>query len=266
MKKRYNLLFVLTIPAIFLLFTSEVLYHTGSPGGKTGSPGDNGANCTDCHLGEPVNEELWIYSPDLLLAGYEPGQTYNMIVIGVDSDANKIGFEATAEDASGNKVGTFASQGLGFTQTLNGGTSITHTALGSTPIADTGTVFFFTWTAPATNVGDITFYAAINTANGNGANTGDQIHLTQFTPGSLGVGVDPNEEKAVSIFPNPSEGLINITRSSGDQTELSVVNINGQVMQTETISGEHTRLDLADLKRGVYFVRIDQQTHRIILR
>ncbi|HRX96862.1 MAG TPA: hypothetical protein P5514_07945 [Bacteroidales bacterium] len=48
MKRIYNLLIIIAVPALFLLFTSEVLYHTGSPGGKTGSPGDGGHNCTDC--------------------------------------------------------------------------------------------------------------------------------------------------------------------------------------------------------------------------
>jgi hypothetical protein len=266
MRKHYNLLFILSIPALFLLFTSEVLYHSGSPGGKTGSPGDNGNTCTDCHAGTPVNEEFWIYSPELLTTNYVPGQTYSMFVIGVDEDANKIGFEATAEDASGNKVGTFIAGGMGFTQTLNGGKSITHTAFGSTPIADTGTIFIFNWMAPPTNVGEITFYAAINTANGNGANTGDQIHLSQFVPGSINVGVSENEKESLSIYPNPTEGLVNVVRNESSETELMVVNVNGQVVYKERATGQQMRMDLSFLEKGVYFIRVDHSTQRIIIR
>ncbi|MCB2219268.1 MAG: T9SS type A sorting domain-containing protein [Bacteroidetes bacterium] len=266
MRKHYNLLFILSIPALFLLFTSEVLYHTGSPGGKTGSPGDNGNNCTDCHSGTPVTEDFWIYSPELLTTNYVPGQTYSMFVIGVDADANKIGFEATAEDASGNKVGTFMAGGMGFTQTLNGGTSITHTALGSTPIADTGTIFVFNWTAPPTNVGEITFYAAVNTANGNGSTSGDQIHLSQFVPGSINVGISENKEDDLKIFPNPSEGIVNISKNSVSESDLTVLNVNGQVVFKEKTNGKQTKIDLSFLKKGVYFIQIDQSTRRIILR
>jgi uncharacterized protein (TIGR03437 family) len=42
-----------------------------------------------------------------------------------------------------------------------------------------------TWTAPATNVGTVTIYAAANAANGDGNNTGDHIYTTklQLCPG-----------------------------------------------------------------------------------
>ncbi len=82
MKKKYNLLFVLAIPAIFVVFTSGVLYPDGSPGGRTGSPGDNGANCTGCHTGTPITQEYWIVGSELIVSGYEVGQTYDIIVTG----------------------------------------------------------------------------------------------------------------------------------------------------------------------------------------
>lgn len=266
MKKRYNLILVLALPALFLIFTSEVLYHTGSPGGKTGSPGDNGNNCTDCHSGTPVTEEFWIYSPELLLQDYEPEETYSMIVIGVDSDANKIGFEATAEDESGNKVGTFVADVTGRTQALNGGTSITHTALGSTPIADTGSVFFFSWIAPAEYVGEVTFYTAVNTANGNGNNSGDQIHLSQFTPNSTGVGIAVKDDKGFNIYPNPAKDFVNLELKTNEAPEIKIFNLNGHLESQFKQTAEKMQIDISSFDPGIYFITAGETTERLIVQ
>ena len=209
MKKLYNILFVLGVPALFLIFSSGTLFSGGSPGGKTGSPGD-GSNCTSCHAGTPVNEELWISSPILMAEGYEEGQEYQIIVIGMDGDASRFGFEATAEDGSNNKVGTFTPGVLGWTQLTNSGSAMTHTLAGSFPIVDSTAAWTFFWEAPSTSVGEITFYAAVNTANGNNANSGDQIHLTSFST-SPSVGVPENAlDSHYSIYPNPTTGLLNV--------------------------------------------------------
>lgn len=266
MKKNYNLLLILLTPAIFLLFTSGVLFHNGSPGGKTGSPGD-GSDCTSCHAGTAMNQEFWILSTDLLLSGYVPGQTYDVFVSGFDENAEKFGFEATAEDNAGNKVGAFTAGMLGFTQTVNNNEAITHTALGTTPLADTGTVWFFQWTAPATNVGDITMYTAVNAADGMGGNSGDQIHLSQFPFSYSTVGISENSNSAsFNVFPVPSTGLININMLSEDlENKIDILNLTGQVVFQSETSSIKTRLDLSSLDKGIYFVRIGNITERIIL-
>jgi hypothetical protein len=266
MKKFYNVLLVLAIPTAFLLLTSEIMSSGGSPGGRTGSPGDGGANCTACHSSTPINQEYWVFSSEMMINGYEPGQTYNVMVYGLDSDADKFGFEATAEDNSGNKVGTFDAGFTGMTQTINNSKAITHTALGTTPLADTGTVWFFSWTAPATNVGDITFYAAINAANGNNATSGDQIHLSQSTYPHSTVGVDDYLSRDdFSIFPNPSSGIIQIKNNPLKETEVSIVNLMGQIVYSREISENESKIDLSELEKGIYFVTIGRSTQRIIL-
>ncbi|MCB0806754.1 MAG: T9SS type A sorting domain-containing protein [Bacteroidales bacterium] len=268
MRKFYNLLFILFLPALFLLFTSEVLYHTGSPGGKTGSPGDGGANCTDCHTSfAPVDEEFWIYSPVMQLTGYNPGETYDIIVIGMWENAQKFGFEATAEDAQGNKVGQFIASFDGRTQTINNNSAITHTAAGNAPIIDTTTLWNFTWTAPATSVGEITFYAAINSANGNGNNQGDLIHLSNFTaPVSTGIGESEMAEK-LEIYPNPGNGDFTIQANASVNTnEISVFNTSGQLVYKTPITAGANKLDLKHLEKGIYFVKAGDLSRRILIR
>jgi hypothetical protein len=265
MKKLYKFLLLPALAVTFVIFTSELLYHSGSPGGKTGSPGDGGNNCTGCHSGTPIAQEYWITS-SMIVSGYSPGQTYDVFVAGIDPGAEKFGFEATAEDNTNAKVGTFTASFGGFTQTINGSKAITHTALGSIPFSDTATAWYFTWTAPSSLVGDVTFYAAINAANGNGGTSGDQIYLTELTV-SPAVGVDENAGKPFSVYPNPSEGIVFVEQANEIQDQsIEVINLNGQVVYNQPSFSQKTRLDLSDLNEGVYLLRIGNVSQRIVVR
>lgn len=267
MKKIYNLLIVLAIPALFLVFTSEVMYPGGSPGGRTGSPGDNGANCTGCHSGTPINEEEWIVS-GLIGTGYSPGETYPIFVIGMDPEASKFGFEATAENASGEKVGTFIPGVLGMTQLSNNNSAVTHTLLGNNPLADTGTIWMFNWTAPSESMGDITFYAAINAANGNGGTSGDMIHLSQFTA-SPAVGISDNyTTKAINFYPNPATDYIHVEANENikENSFMDIINLHGQLVERVELSGMKQTVDISAFDPGIYFIRAGNVTERLVIR
>lgn len=268
MKKIYNLLFVLAIPALFLVFTSEVYYPGGSPGGRTGSPGDGGANCSACHNDfTPINQPGWILS-DIIGTGYTPGEEYTIVVAGFDPEAVKFGFEATAEDQAGTKVGTFDPGLTGMTQLCNNNNAVTHTLLGNTPISDTGTVWVFTWTAPMESVGDITFYAAINAANGNGNTGGDQIHLSQFTA-SPSVGIKDNlASETVRFYPNPATDFIYVESNPETQENsfIDIFDLHGQVVKRVEITGMKQTVDIAGLNSGIYFVRSGNYTERLVIR
>ncbi len=268
MKKIYNILIVLAIPALFMVFTSEVMYPGGSPGGRTGSPGDGGSNCTQCHSDfSPINEDDWLVS-EIIGTGYTPGETYSIFVLGIDPDANKWGFEATAENVLGDKVGTFTPGVLGMTQMANNNGAVTHTLLGNNPIADTGTVWFFTWTAPAESIGDITFYAAINAANGNGNTGGDKIHLSQFTA-SPAVGISDNmASEAIRFYPNPATDYIYVeaTNSPNQNNYMEIINLHGQMVKRIEISDMKQTIDVSEFDSGIYFIRAGNHTERLVIR
>lgn len=267
MKKIYNLLIVLVLPVLFLVFTSEVMYPGGSPGGRTGSPGDGGASCTGCHTGTPMTQENWITSP-LVATGYTPGDEYMVIVAGIDPDIIKWGFEATAEDQSGNKVGTLTAIMTGFTQLCNSNNAVTHTALGTIPISDTGAVWVFQWTAPMESVGDVTFYAAVNAANGNGATSGDQIHLSQFTA-SPSVGISDNKtSQALRFYPNPATDYIHVEsfNNNFENSYMDIINLHGQIVKRVEISNAKQTIDVSGFDSGIYFIRAGNKTKRIVIR
>lgn len=265
MKKQYTFLFILGVSALFILLTGELMFSTGAPPGKTGSPGDNGANCTDCHAGSTVIQEDWILSPQLSIMGYTPGQDYSIIVAGYKEDALKYGFEATAEDENGNKVGSFTADVIGMTQTISDGKAITHTAMGTIPITDTA-IWFFTWTAPPETVGPVTFYAAINAANGDGTNGGDQINLSNFTTTPATAIDDRPYVHNLKIYPNPSTGAITLDGSVEKNNErIEIMNLNGQIVHSEKVSVEAQKVNLSHLEKGIYIVRVGAKSQRLIL-
>jgi hypothetical protein len=264
MKKFYNVIIVLAIPALFFILTSETDTVNGSPGGKTGSPGDNGANCTECHAGTPTTEVLWIYVPELLVSGYQAGQQYDVVVVGVDEGALKFGFEATAESSNGTKVGTFTPGIGGLNKLTNNNKAVTHTLAGSVPLSAGATAWNFKWTAPATTTGTINFYAAVNTANGNGQNTGDHIHLSSFST-SPAVGVAENNALvSLNVYPNPTSGLVTV-QSPDPLNKIDVINLHGQVLVSEESSERSYRMDLSGLQKGIYFIRSGNDVQRIMI-
>ncbi len=177
MKKTFYLLF--TVAGLFILLTSELMYSTGSPGGKTGSPGDGGTTCTQCHGGTATPQDGWITST-IPVEGYEPGQTYSITATGTHDGVVKFGFELTAEDMNADKTGALIVTNASQNQLVNGNNSITHSAGGTAPSGNTKS-WTFDWTAPAEGTGDVTFYGAFNAANGNGNNQGDVIYTSTLS-------------------------------------------------------------------------------------
>jgi 1,4-alpha-glucan branching enzyme len=175
MNKMLKFLPLVLLPIAIILLGNS----TGSIGGKTGSVGDSGINCTQCHTGQPQNATSWI-TTNIPQSGYVPGQTYSITVSGTHTGVVKFGFELTAENASGTKVGTFAITNATQTKLTNGNKAVTHTSAGTTPTAGSKT-WSANWTAPNPAVGPVVFNAALNAANGNGNNQGDVIYITSAT-------------------------------------------------------------------------------------
>lgn len=192
MNKLYKIFAVLVgLPIALLLYANS----NGSAGGFTGSPGDSNQTCTSCHTGTPVNQSGWITST-IPAQGYTPGQTYQITVSGTHTGVVRFGFELTAENSSGQKVGSFTITESTRTKLVNQNKAVTHLFTGTTPSGNSNS-WNVNWTAPATDIGQITFYAALNAANGNGDPSGDVIYRTTLgvnasAPAAL-LGVLPNQ-------------------------------------------------------------------------
>ncbi len=149
------------------------------PDELTGAPGEG--NCTQCHAGNTLNAgggSLMLEVPET----YLPGEVYSIIVKLSRSGQSRWGFEMTALNSNGARAGTFAKIDP-FTQVseMNSKQYVQHTLVGTAPDRRNAIAWVFNWTAPSTDVGPITFYAAGNAANNNGGPAGDYIYIEDAT-------------------------------------------------------------------------------------
>ncbi|RFP66334.1 T9SS C-terminal target domain-containing protein [Hymenobacter lapidiphilus] len=71
------------------------------------------------------------------------------------------------------------------------------------------------------------------------------------------------EEKALTVYPNPSTGIvhININGFEGRKLELRILNVIGTVMYRESLTELRDRysrtLDLSKFANGLYYVKLE---------
>ncbi|HEX6718921.1 MAG TPA: PQQ-dependent sugar dehydrogenase [Pyrinomonadaceae bacterium] len=158
-------------------------FSSGPPAGYTGAPQEEPDACAECHVPPDAGTgHISITAPQT----YVPGQTYPITVTHTNADQTRLrwGFELTVLDnASDEKAGNLQNTD-GLTQILNNagpGSArqyVEHTAAGTFIGQHNGASWTFNWTAPATDVGPVTFYAAGNQANNDGNTSGDYIYKT----------------------------------------------------------------------------------------
>lgn len=157
----------------------------GAPIGETGAPGET--NCTVCHIGTANTGGGSVRISLIDATTYSPGQTVHLTVTDSDPTAMRWGFELTARLGSdGTKpAGTLSLASGDSLAQLEAGAGglqyVTHTSAGTRAGTSGGANWDIFWTAPSASVGAVTFYAAGNAANNNGAPTGDHIYTTSLT-------------------------------------------------------------------------------------
>ena len=154
-------------------------FSAGPPDKLTGAP--NEGNCTQCHIGNSLNRSggsLILTVPE----NYSPGEVYDIVVKLSRAEQEKWGFEMTALNSSGTRAGTFATAD-GNTQVSEAGGKqyIKQTFSGTAAGEADSHSWTFRWTAPTTDVGTITFYAAGNAANNDFTAGEDYIYTQKAT-------------------------------------------------------------------------------------
>lgn len=175
----YFAVFVLGIFGTGGLCMNNLYAESGGPQAyKTGAPGDD--TCVACHNSFALNSggaRFSIKAPATCM----PGKSIRITVSFTQTVGTKSGFEMTALDANGSRVGTFKNIGS-ITQVIppndyrglrsqDKGKYIEHTFTGTTK--KTWTV---KWKVPAGAKNPITFYAAGTDADGNGNFDNDHVY------------------------------------------------------------------------------------------
>jgi hypothetical protein len=252
--------------------------------GNNGSPGENTCNTTGCHTGNPVNStngSVNIESPDLINWQYVPGETYTISVTVAQVNRNLFGIGFEALTSTNNNAGILT-PGVG-TQLKNAvvqGVSrvnVVHVLNGgASPNAHT---FTFSWQAPATDIGNVTFYTAGNAANNNGTASGDFIYTSNqvVTPAStVGFNDLSKIDVSLNVYPNPAADDLNFTYVLPEPAlvRAEIFSISGEsvrvLFQEKQQAGEtYQVVRINDLAHGTYLLRLtigDEQLSRLFVR
>lgn len=239
------------------VFTTSLLLMSNDDGprvGSSGSPLENGQNCTQCHDGT-VNSG----SGSLTISGpeeYEPGEVYTIDVEVSDASSSKFGFQAIAVDASNMASGSFTTSPGLETQSDEGNTYIQQSSSSTTGS------FSFDWTAPSNDVGTITFYAAGNAADGDRRDDGDNIYTnTLEINAAAATGLENTTRNELSVFPNPSDGNFKLDIGSLRIDDLQIFSLSGQLMHHE--SSIVSDVVINDLPVGIYLLKANTSTGTI---
>lgn len=242
-------------------------YHlnaNGSPGGKTGAPGDQ--TCTQCHSGtvqSGTNFQTVVLTnaSGTIVTSYNPGETYTVTVGMLTSNA-KNGFEIVALTPSNTQAGSVAVTSATTTKTVTFGskTRITQKS-GGTSLNN----WSYSWTAPATNVGNVTFYLGTNVSNSNNNDNGDVIRNSQHVFGST-AGIQENTAKvAINLgYSKASNSLtIDLASQLNGEAAINLVDLSGKSVQFEQLGNVSTGNNMLNVKlnnqlpKGVYVAHIN---------
>ncbi|MBI4854193.1 MAG: IPT/TIG domain-containing protein [Acidobacteria bacterium] len=219
----------LALFSILLCWATLVYAFSSSPPtSNTGAPGEG--SCSNCHRGTnspPGNVRI-----TGLPQSYEAGRQYNLTVTVSETGKMRWGFQITALRDDGSAAGTFTVTDSSRTQLLNGSVGgrtrmyVQHTVNGTQRGTRDTASFNLSWTAPTSDVGRITFYAAGNAANGDSSSGGDNVYLTNVaisgapaTPAPTLSNINPNR--------GPSSGGTEVTLTGTNFSNGATVTFGG---------------------------------------
>jgi hypothetical protein len=172
------------LPALVLVPTLAQAFSSVPPPGMANDPG--ASNCQSCHdtFGLGSGDVTLSLADSVTMApfsAYAPGEVYQlgMEIRSGESGRNRWGFQSVPLDGTNAMAGSLtAGPGTGVQAGAGGRSYVNHV---NAPTGPAGAGWTFTWTAPATDVGVVTFHACGNAANFDGRNDDDFIECVTFT-------------------------------------------------------------------------------------
>lgn len=223
-------LLIIALAGVFITLTAE----TNSDNGKAGyTDSPNEGNCTEsgCHDSYTLNSgggSVTISSSNMTGWVYDPGVTYHMTVTVARSANSLFGVCVEALTTANANAGTLVITNTSATsiksRTVSGVSrrSVVHKLNGGANAASMA--FTFDWTAPASNIGDVTFYFAGVAADADGNETGDHVYtgsqVVNFnTVNSIAT---INSSTPISVYPMPVQDHFSVNYSVTTSGPVSI--------------------------------------------
>ena len=268
MKK--SILLIAAVGAIFAGTAFDIQSDNGKAG-YTGSP--NELLCDDCHStysGPNVGNGTIYLTSNMSNWQYVPGQTYtiNAIVKHVGRPLFGIGLEAlTSTNANAGTIQiTNSAKTQIKTKTVSGVTrsNLVHTLNGG--VATDSMVFTFNWVAPATNIGNVTFYFAGVAANNNGNENTDYVYNSSklVTPASAtGLMENSSVKSAMKLYVNAENNIVlNYSSAVAAAPNVEIYDLAGHLIASRSFDQEpagDVKLEVErplNIQSGVYLVNL----------
>jgi hypothetical protein len=187
--------------------------------------------------GAPIANEDWLISPSLNLAAYQ---------------SVSLSFDHARNYAS--NEGLYVLVSTDYDGTSDPSTNGTWTDLTSMfTFPDPGS-----WTFIAAGDADVTMYKGASTYFAFKYTSTDADASTwevdnALVSGVMGVGIFENSIESISMYPNPATDKVYVNLNQ--EGHLSVINLAGQVIFSESVKSEQATIQTAHLPKGLYMVR-----------
>lgn len=226
---------------------------SGPPTARTGAPGES--TCTSCHTPNAQSGQFSIVAP----SNYVPGQTYQIQVKHVTTDTSRQawGFELISL-AGAAMAGSFPTPPATTRVRASGTKSyIEQSSSGTFPNQTGGATWTFNWTAPANDVGAVTFYAAGLQCDNDGNEDGDQTYTTSVTiqPGATTVinhhvfsDFDGDGKADISVF-RATDSNWYVNRSATNQLNSTPFGMSTDTLTPADFDGDD-KADIAVWRSG----------------
>jgi hypothetical protein len=272
MKPRIKFLSIAFVATVCLLFKYELSNSNieQPAAGNNGAPNTVPPNqtCAQCHSGAGAQQNA-VPNVDF---SFNDGTT-DVPVASFKYELNK---EYTVRYRPLTTSKAYGFQMSALTSTNANGGSFTLTDPNTTTLISTPTNYIahhnassfhnwsFKWTAPATNLGDITFYYVFNASDSNLAQTGDTIYVgnSVVQPASTTGIAHVTAINNLSVYPNPASDFVTVAfnTTATEKTQLNVFSTEGKWLKTlyeGTASNNFsTTANIADLPTGIYLLQI----------
>jgi hypothetical protein len=99
-------------------------------------------------------------------------------------------------------------------------------------------------------------------ANGAGpANLVDNIRIQRLNPSGVDGDILASQ---LNVFPNPSNGIFQVTLPQGKAFGMEVTDLTGKVIVKETAASKNAKLDLTKAAKGVYMLKVTSEGSTVI--
>lgn len=268
--KRNSLLMALAVAGILLsnyqTSQSKIAQPpAGNDGGPNGFP--PGQTCAQCHSGGGLRDgaglaEITFDDGSTTAAidsfKYVPGTQY-AVTFHPTFTATRYGFQMSVLNSSNQSTGTWAVTNSTNTVIATGAASTKYI---SHKDANSNNTWTFNWTAPATDIGEITFYYAFVGANGNTQENGDTVyHAFRDVAADAGTGIAKQPVANLSVYPNPATNNIQVRfHTEMDKATMNLYSFDGKLVKeftAETGTGLINKtLNLEDVNAGIYLLQV----------